>query len=393
MYLTKLEEAMLKGSEGPAVSKMMELLVSLGDVFGAEKLVPVESAHISGVSYKNLSEAGLGWLREQVDLGAKVRIISTLNPAGMDMDEWEEMGVPLEFANGQKQVIETFMRMGVEPTCTCTPYLIGHIPKLGAQVAWAESSAVCYVNSVIGARTNRESGPSSIASAVTGFAAFYGYRMEENRYPKIIVDLINKPVSIMDYSAIGYIIGKRLGTTVPYIRNIGNPDIESLKALGAAIATSGGIGLWHGEDITPEAKSMKPYLGGLEKITIGHGDIIEARNYLTKSLSDPEIVLGCPHATLGELRDIATLVKDRNMNGKLWVFTSRGIYKDAGEYIKTIKEAGGRVYKDTCMVVAPVEEMGWKQVATNSFKAAYYMTSHGLETRIGTISELLGERK
>ena len=393
MYLSKKEEAMLEGSEGPAVAKMMQLLVSLGDVFGAGKLVPVESAHISGVSYKNLGEAGLGWLREQAELGAQVRIRATLNPAGMDMDKWVEMGVPAEFADGQKMVIDTFKRMGVEPTCTCTPYLIGHRPDRGAQVAWAESSAVCYVNSVIGARTNRESGPTTIASAVTGLAAFYGYRVNENRRPKVIVNLLHKPVSIMDYSAVGYIIGKRLGTTVPYIRDMGNPGTESLKALGAAAATSGGIGLWHGEGVTPEAEEMKPYLDGLEKITIGHGDIIEAKDDLTKPLSDPEIVLGCPHATLGELRDVAARVKGRNMNGKLWVFTSRGVYGEAGEYVKTIEDAGGRVYRDTCMVVAPVEEMGWKQVATNSFKAAHYMASHGLETRISTISELLGERR
>ena len=393
MYLSKKEEAMLEGSEGPAVAKMMQLLVSLGDVFGAGKLVPVESAHISGVSYKNLGEAGLGWLREQAELGAQVRIRATLNPAGMDMDKWVEMGVPAEFADGQKRVIDTFERMGVEPTCTCTPYLIGHRPDRGVQVAWAESSAVCFVNSVLGARTNRESGPTTIASAVTGLAAFYGYRVNENRRPKVIVNLLHKPVSIMDYSAVGYIIGKRLGTTVPYIRDMGNPGTESLKALGAAAATSGGIGLWHGEGVTPEAEEMKPYLDGLEKITIGHGDIIEAKDDLTKPLSDPEIVLGCPHATLGELRDVAARVKGRNMNGKLWVFISRGVYGEAGEYIKTIEDAGGRVYRDTCMVVAPVEEMGWKQVATNSFKAAHYMASHGLETRISTISELLGERR
>jgi len=393
VYLSKHEETMLEGSEGPAVAKMMELLVSLGDVFGAGKLIPVESAHISGVSYKNLGEAGLGWLREQADLGAEVRIRATLNPAGMDMDKWVEMGVPTEFAEGQKRVIDIFKRMGVEPSCTCTPYLIGHRPELGDQVAWAESSAVCYVNSVIGARTNRESGPTTIASAVTGLAAFYGYRMNENRRPNVIVDLLHKPVSTMDYSAIGYIIGKRLGTTVPYIRDMGNPSTESLKALGAAAATSGGIGLWHGENVTPEADAMKAYLDGLDKITIGHGDIIEAKESLTRPLSDPEIVLGCPHATLGELKEVAARVKGRNMNGKLWIFTSRGVYGEAGEYIKVIHEAGGRVYRDTCMVVAPVEEMGWKQVATNSFKAAHYMASHGLETRISTISELLGDRR
>jgi len=162
---------MMDGEEGIAVRKSLELLVALGSVFGAEKLVPVESAHISGVSYKNLGEAGTEWLEEQAAMGAKCRIRATLNPAGMDMEKWEEMGVPEEFAIGQKRVLDAFVSMGVEPTCTCTPYLIGHVPRRGTQVAWAESNAVCFVNSVLGARTNRESGPTTLASAVTGVAA------------------------------------------------------------------------------------------------------------------------------------------------------------------------------------------------------------------------------
>ena len=391
MYLTKEQEAMLSGGEGAAAAKMLELLVALGEVFGAERLVQVESAHISGVSYKNLGEAGLEWLTEQADMGARVRIRATLNPAGMDMDKWREMGVPEEFAEGQRRVLETFRRMNVEPTCTCTPYLIGHKPDRGTQVAWAESSAVCYVNSVIGARTNRESGPTTLASAVTGLAALYGYRLEEKRRPGYIVDLDQTPETIMDYSAVGYIVGKRLGTIVPYIRGLGNPGTEALKALGASAATSGGIALWHGEGITPEADAMSDYLEGLERLSIDREDIVEAKEALSKPLKDPIVVLGCPHATLNEIFEISQRVKGRKMEGKLWVFTSRGVYHEAemAGYMKTIEEAGGRVYRDTCMVVAPLKEMGWSEVATNSFKAAHYMASMGLETRIDTIKGLL----
>jgi predicted aconitase len=391
MYLTKEQEAMLSGGEGAAAAKMLELLVALGEVFGAERLVQVESAHISGVSYKNLGEAGLEWLTEQADMGARVRIRATLNPAGMDMDKWREMGVPEEFADGQRRVLETFRRMNVEPTCTCTPYLIGHKPDRGTQVAWAESSAVCYVNSVIGARTNRESGPTTLASAVTGLAALYGYRLEEKRRPGYIVNLDQTPETIMNYSAVGYIVGKRLGTIVPYIRGLGNPGTEALKALGASAATSGGIALWHGEGITPEADAMSDYLEGLEKLSIDREDIVEAKEALSKPLKDPIVVLGCPHATLNEIFEISQRVKGRKMEGKLWVFTSRGVYHEAemAGYMKTIEEAGGRVYRDTCMVVAPLKEMGWSEVATNSFKAAHYMASMGLETRIDTIKGLL----
>jgi predicted aconitase len=382
---------MLAGEEGPAVARLLELLVALGEVFEAERLVPVESAHISGVSYKNLGEAGLEWLEEQADLGARARINATLNPAGMDMDLWREMGVPEEFAEGQKRVIEAFERMRVETTCTCTPYLIGHIPEFGSQVAWAESSAVCFSNSVLGARTNRESGPTTLASAVTGVAALYGYRLDENRHPGVVVDVEAELGTTMDYSALGYVTGKKLGTTVPYFRGLGKPSLDSMKALGAACATSGGIALWHGEGVTPEAGEMRAFIDGLERLSIGKADLEEEAARLTRPLKDPVIVLGCPHSSVSELAEIAGLVKGRDMGGRLWVFTSRGVYEEAGakDFIDSIETAGGRVLRDTCMVVAPLKEMGWDEVATNSFKAGHYMASMGLETRIGTIRELL----
>lgn len=391
MQLTRVEEAMLEGEEGPAAAKLLQLLVSLGEVFGAEMLVPVKSAHISGVSYKNLGEAGLGWLEEQADLGARARIRATLNPAGMDMELWREMGVPEEFAEGQRRVLAAFERMGVEPTCTCTPYLAGHVPEFGSQIAWAESSAVCFSNSVIGARTNRESGPTTIASAVTGLAALYGYRLDENRRPGAVVEIEAALNTIMDYSALGYITGKRLGTTVPYFKGMGSPTLESKKALGAACATSGGIALWHGEGVTPEAKSMKGHLVGLERFTVTAGDIEEAIANLTGPLNDPVIALGCPHSSLEELGEIASLVEGREYGGRLWVFTSRSVYSRAEEagHVNAIRGAGGRVFRDTCMVVAPLKEMGWTEVATNSFKAGHYMVGMGMRTRMGTIRELL----
>ena len=394
MHLTREEEAMLGGGEGPAAAKLLELLVALGEVFGAERLVPVESAHVSGVSYKNLGEAGLGWLEEQADLGARARIRATLNPAGMDMELWREMGVPEEFAEGQRRVLAAFERMGIEATCTCTPYLAGHVPGFGSQIAWAESSAVCFSNSVLGARTNRESGPTTIASAVTGLAALYGYRLDENRRPGAVVDVEADLDSVMAYSALGYITGKSLGTTVPYFIGLGSPSLESKKALGAACATSGGIALWHGEGVTPEAEAMKPHLSGLERIAVTASDIEEAIARLSGPLDDPVIALGCPHSSLDELGEIAGLVGGRDFGGRLWVFTSRSVYSRAEEagHVGAIRAAGGRVFRDTCMVVAPLREMGWTEVATNSFKAGHYMAGMGMRTRIGTIRELLGGR-
>ena len=383
----------MDGEKGFAVKKSMDLLVALGEVFGAERLVPVESAHISGVSYLNLGEVGTEWLEEQSANGANCRVKATLNPAGMDMERWREMGVPAEFAEGQHRIIDAFTKMGVEPTCTCTPYLVGHVPRRGAQIAWAESNAVCFSNSVLGARTNRESGPTTLASAITGLTPLYGFRLDEGRLPGKIVDFKASLVTRLDYSAVGYVTGKLLGNTVPYFKGLGKPDVESMKTLGAACATSGGIALWHGEGVTPENEEAKKSLNGLEVVTIERRDLEEARDRLVCSPENPTYCIGCPHCSLSEMEETASLVKGRDLGGKLWVFTSRGVYDiaDRAGYVKTIESAGGRVYKDTCMVVAPLKEMGWKGVATNSFKGAHYSVSKGFETMIATARDLVEE--
>lgn len=393
MYLTREQEQILDGEYGQGIAYALKLLVSLGDVFNAEKLVPVSSAHISGVSFKNLGDAGVEWLEDIVNLGAKTKIRATLNPAGMDLKKWRDMGVPSNFAVGQIRVIEAFKSLGVEPTCTCTPYLVGHIPKFGSQIAWAESSAVCYSNSVLGAKTNRESGPTSIASAITGLTPYYEYRIEENRVPQTVVDIKSNLVSRLDYSALGYVTGMMLGTKIPYFRGLGKPDLESLKTLGAACATSGGIALWHGEGVTPESEKMKTNLKNLEKITIEDKDLIEAKEKMSCSVSDPIICIGCPHCSLKELNETAKLVKNEKLGYRVLAFTSQGVYKIANKagYIKEIEDAGGKVYVDTCMVVAPLNEMGWKEIATNSFKAAQYCTNMGIKTKMGTTRELILE--
>ncbi|MFB0523839.1 MAG: aconitase X, partial [Candidatus Bathyarchaeia archaeon] len=167
MKLTPEEQGMLSGKHGKAARKSMEILTTLGEIFDAEYMVYVYGVQIAGVSYANLGEAGLEFLSEIAEDG-KVRVLTTLNPAGMDRENWRALGIDEEFAENQNRVIDAFAKMGVITTCSCTPYLIGNAPHYGQHLAWAESSAVCYANSVIGARTNREGGPSALASAITG---------------------------------------------------------------------------------------------------------------------------------------------------------------------------------------------------------------------------------
>src|SRR5512137_2825857 len=189
MHLTSQAQDMLAGKHGRSVRKAMETLAALGDIYGAERMLPVSSVQIAGVSYDNLGEAGLAFLDEMAAGGGRSRLLATLNPAGMDVENWESLGISPEFAAQQLRVIAAFARMNVVTSCTCTPYLAGNLPRFGEHIAWAESSAVCFANSVLGARTNREGGPSALAAALTGRTPAYGYHLNENRQPDLLVEL------------------------------------------------------------------------------------------------------------------------------------------------------------------------------------------------------------
>jgi predicted aconitase len=207
--LTTDEKEMLDGKYGNAVRKSMEILTTLGDIYGAEKMIDVASVQVAGVSYSNLGEAGLDYLSELAKDG-KVKVLTTLNPAGMDLENREALGIDEDFAKNQERVIDAFAAMGIITTCTCTPYLIGNAPHFGQHLAWAESSAVCYSNSVIGARTNREGGPSALASGLTGKTPEYGLHLDENRHGQILVDIKVPIVGTDQFGILGKVIGDKL---------------------------------------------------------------------------------------------------------------------------------------------------------------------------------------
>ena len=188
MYLRPDEERILNGEEGESRRKAMELLLALGKIYGAENTVAITSAHLSGASYKTIGEGGLKYLEDQVKGGASVTIPSTLNPVGMDLRRWNEMHISPEFASKQKRIVELYGKMGIMTTCSCTPYVGPNLPKFGDHVAWAESSALSYVNSFIGARTNREGGPGALAAAILGRTANYGLHLDENRVPGVVIE-------------------------------------------------------------------------------------------------------------------------------------------------------------------------------------------------------------
>ncbi len=376
MQLTADEQAMLAGEYGQATQKAMEILNALGTIYEAERMIPVTSVQISGVSYANLGEAGLQFLAEMADGGGKTRVLTTLNPAGMDVENWQALGIDEEFAQNQQRVIEAFARMGVITTCSCTPYLFGNVPHFGEYIAWAESSAVCYANSVIGARTNREGGPSALAAALTGRTPAYGYHLENNRQPIVTVRVESQLVENNEFGALGKAIGQKLEATgqkpVPYIRGVEQATLEQLKSFCASIATYGGTALFHMEGVTPEAAQMTP---PADTITVTQAEIEAANQSLNDATSDEIdfVSLGCPHLSIKEIARIAQLLAGKRVTKEFWITTARPTKQmaDMMGYTKIIEASGAKFATDTCCVVAPIKGR-FKALATDSAKACYY---------------------
>jgi hypothetical protein len=385
MHLTNQEEKMLSGEEGYGVQKNMQILTALGDIFGAEKMIPVSSVQVAGVSYYNLGDAGLEYLETLADKGARTRVNTTLNPAGMDLENWRELGIDEEFARKQERVIRAFVNMGVTPSCTCTPYLVGNKPGRGDHIAWSESSAVTYANSVLGAMTNREGGPSALAAAITGRTPSYGMHLEENRRPQVHVKIDTKLNTVPDFGALGYAVGKKIGPKIPLLEGIEGAQVEQLKSLCASIATYGGTALFHIYDATNDPKE-KPS----DTLVITRTDIEGALRALNDEAREVDFVaLGCPHCTLDEIKKIANLLEGKRVTREFWICTARQTMNEAEStgYAQKIRTAGAKFACDTCMAVAPLKGR-FNVLATDSAKACYYgRGTNDFKTRIGSVEE------
>jgi hypothetical protein len=396
MHLTSEEESLLAGDISPAAHKAMQILATLGRIYGAERMIPIHSVQIAGVSYANLGEAGLSWLSEMAEGGGKVQVLTTLNPAGMDIENYRDLGISEDFAENQRRVLSAFERMGVVTTCSCTPYLFGNLPRFGEHIAWAESSAVCYANAVLGARTNREGGPSALAAALIGRTPAYGYHLDEKRQPTLHVHVEAELRDNPDFGALGVVIGNKVQSKssgeVPYITGIGRASLENLKSFCASVATYGGTALFHIPGITPEANRFTP---PAESFNVNRCDLDGARARLTNAdaMEVDFVSLGCPHLSLREIQRIAELLVGKRVTKEFWITTSRPV-KDMADrmgYTAVIEAAGAKFATDTCCVVAPIERR-FHALATDSAKACYYAhAKNHFKTRLLPFDEVIRE--
>ncbi len=390
MELTADEKEMLRGKHGNAVRKSMEILQALGEIYGAKRMVDVASVQIAGVSYDNLGEAGLEFLDDMAKDG-RVKVLTTLNPAGMDLENWQTLGIDPEFAKNQGRVIDAFTKMGVIATCTCTPYLIGNVPHYGEHIAWSESSAVCYANSVLAARTNREGGPSALAAALTGKTPEYGLHLDQNREAEVHVKVQAALEGTHTFSALGKVIGDKIKSKIPLITGVEKASVEELKALCASIATYGGTALFHMKGITPEAQQTPT---PSQAVDVTDEDVEKAIKELTDEAADVDFVsIGCPHCSIKEIGKIAELLKGKKVKKEVWITTARPTKRIADQtgYTKTIEDAGVKFACDTCCVVAPIKGR-FKTLCTDSAKGCFYARAKNkFQTRLESLEDCIAE--
>ncbi len=384
MHLTREEEKILDGEYGWALQKAIKLIIKIGEIYGAERLIPIKKSQVAGVSYKTSGEPTLKLIKDIASSGVKVRTIASLNPAGMPLEDWEDLGIPEDFAQKQIELIKAYAEIGIKTWCTCTPYYMKeNTPEYNEVVGFSESSAISYVNSVIGARTNRHGGLDALSAALVGRVPEMGLVLKENRYPNLIVYVNHKMNKQIDFAVLGGIIGKYissqgLGTTIPYYKGIAHANNDDLKALGAASAATGSVALYHIENITAEVKHgfLENFDDmGIEKLTV---DDFDFKKYLEEfeHIEKPDLVsFGCPHYSIEEIKHVVKYVGNRKATTRFWISVAPQILEKAIKLglKEKLDQANIKLIPNTCVVVAPVERLGIKYVLTNSAKAAEYI--------------------
>jgi len=371
MHLTSQEERILAGEEGHGRQKALELLVALGDIYGAKRLIPISSAQVSGASFKTIGDAGIQFL-EDFSAEAKATVPSSLNPLGLDLKRWKAMGVDEEFHCKQARIVSAYKSLGIGPLYSCTPYLAGSRPRRGQHIAWAESSATVFANSYLGAMTNREGGPSALAAAIIGKTAEYGLHLPENRVPKVRIEIEEIPEGLVPLA--GYVVGKMAGKRVPLISGT-SLTADEHKAFGAAMAATGAVSMYvhakKGKKTTTDTSSIE------ECMSLPKAELVACAESLKGDDEWDLVAIGCPHCSAAELKRMATFLKNKKprKDSDVWFCTSRTVFAKCPNEIAVLKRFG-KVLCDTCMVVAPVERM-YKRTASDSGKAMVYLPTLG----------------
>ncbi|MGA9848656.1 MAG: aconitase X catalytic domain-containing protein [Roseiarcus sp.] len=404
LELSNLDRDLAGGAHGPAAAFAMRLLIRFAEAVEARSFIAIEQAHVDGCLY--LGQASLDFVERMTALGGKVRVPTSLNVGSLDLIHPELFRGSDEVRANGKRLMQAHVDLGCAPTFTCAPYQTLFRPRFGAQIAWGESNAIVFANSVIGARTNRYGDFIDLCCAMTGRAPEYGLHLTENRLARAIVHVDAAPhgwdaerVCV----SVGHTIGQRCGSLVPAIFGLpADANEDDLKALGAAAASSGAVALFHAVGLTPEAPDIETATGGLAPelvLRLSAGDLGEAVRSLS-SVADGAplfaVTLGTPHFSLSEFARLMPLLDGPRPAVDVWVNCSRATLADlrARGWEEQLTAAGVTLVVDTCTYVTALMQAGAGAVMTNSGKCAYYAPGNlGVEVAYGSLAECVASAR
>ena len=382
MQLTQQEEKALAGEEGEALATAYRILVASGEATDAEYLSPVKWVHLSGVNYNTIGDSGESFLR-QISQDAHVRVQTTLNPMGFDINSVSKFNLGDNFIQKQQSIRDSYERMGVIPTFSCIPYEIFDLPEKGTQVAFAESNAAIYANSVANLKTNKESAFTALASALTGKSPYSSLRTEEDAPSTPIHMDVSNPDEL-DFGMLGYFAGKMTKTESVSLSGIDMPDMRKCKSLCGGMGTSGTCAKFNISKDNPSN-------------TI-HFDKKESQNIhdeLNTSDDGDIITLGSPQLGLPELSDLTSMLKNKSFTKPCMIFCPRTIQDKAESlgYVDKIQHAGAEIFYDCCICLTPlIDKAQIDGVITNSIKGAYYLNkSTGVKVNLKNLSSIIGD--
>jgi len=387
MHLNETEKRMLAGKNGKACELAMNILSDLGDLYGAERMIAVSQVHIDMTLY--MVDAGVEFAERMADWGGEFAVPTQLNPASIDLIRHEKMRVPKDLLENSRRLESAFLKMGAVPTWTCAPYQQGLVPSFGEQVAWGESNAVAFVNSVIGARTERYADLTDVCAAITGIVPELGLHLTENRKAEILLVIEDFPVQAFNdsriYPLLGFIFGEIAGDRVAAIQGIpGQVTVDNLKSFSAAAASSGAVGLFHVIGVTPEAPDIETcFRSGKPKdtVVITPAMIVSAESRLIQgTCSVPDLItLGCPHYSVEEFKTLEEYLDSRKIKSgiEFWVFTSRKTYESIkkNNLRGQIERSGVKIFTDGCALQYPKKSWDFTCAMSDSAKYANYCFS------------------
>ena len=388
MHLDSAQEKLLRGEGGEAKQLAMEVVTKVGDAVGADSLVPIKSAHVLA-HYSSLHDAGVEVLERFADSGGKFAVPTSVDPASIDLQNWRSFGIPEDYARMQFRLCDAYARLGGMRCWTCVQYQVCNFPKQGDTVAWAESSAVVFANSVLGCKSNKITSGMDLACAILGQTPRFGMLVDENRKAEVSFKLSAKITSDLDYRSLGFFIGRNSGSRVPVL--VGLPagvSSDQVKHLGAGAAAAGPVTMIHLPGITPGSRTPEEASGEekVEEMDVTRSDLEGVESDLDQTNETPDLVaFGVPHLSVNELGELAKMLEGRKLRAgmKMYAYTSSQAYDMALRtgILETIEVAGARVSHSTDAEISPLKRLGFNVVMTNSAKLAEIVSSEG-EVRI-----------